>query len=96
MVKRMGGVRHKTRYKLSKPAGEHGRLRITARLAKFADGEKVSLAIDSACQAGVFHPRHHGKTGVVVGSQGKAYLVSIMDKNKRKTILALPVHLKHV
>jgi large subunit ribosomal protein L21e len=96
MVKRLGGSRHKTRYKLAKAPEEHGRLRITARLRTFNEGERVSLSLDSAAHAGSFHPRHHGKTGVIVAKQGRAYLVEINDKNKRKKILALPVHLHHV
>ena len=96
MVKRMGGSRHKTRYKLQRAAGEHGKLRLTARLAQFKEGEQVALIIDSSESKGMFFPRHHGKTGTVVGTQGRAYYVKIKDKNKTKTILALPVHLKHV
>ena len=64
MVRRMGGSRHKTRYKLQRAAGEHGKLRLTARLAQFKEGEQVALIIDSSESKGMFFPRHHGKTGL--------------------------------
>lgn len=96
MVKRMGGKRHKTRYKLQLAAGEHGRLRLTARLAQYAEGDHVALVLDASESKGMFFPRHHGKTGTVVGKQGRAYYVRFNDKNKAKTVLALPVHLRHV
>jgi large subunit ribosomal protein L21e len=96
MVRRMGGSRHKTRYKISKPSGQHGKLRLTARLAQYKEGDIVALIIDAAAHKGMFHPRHHGKTGTVVGKQGNAYLVRVMDKNKQKTLIATAVHLKHV
>ncbi len=96
MVKRHGGVRNKTRYKLSMKAGQHGRLRLTARFTQYAEGDRVALVIDASEQKGIFFPRHHGKTGTVVGKQGGAYLVAIHDKNKAKTIIATPIHLKRV
>jgi large subunit ribosomal protein L21e len=96
MVKRMGGSRHKTRYKLSRAAGEHGRIRLTAFLQRFNDGDKVALIIDPSVQKGMFHPRHHGKTGTVMGSQGRSYQVKFNDKGKDKIAVVHPVHLKHV
>lgn len=96
MVKRMGGSRHKTRYKLQRAAGERGRVRITAYMQEFKEGDKVALRIDPSVQKGMFFPRHHGKTGVIVGKQGRSYLVQISDKNKQKTLISHPVHLLHV
>jgi large subunit ribosomal protein L21e len=96
MVKRLGGFRHKTRYKLQRAAGERGKLRLTARFTTYSEGDRVALIIDPSEQKGIFFPRHHGKTGTVVGKQGGAYLVAIDDKDKAKTIIATPVHLKRI
>jgi large subunit ribosomal protein L21e len=96
MVTRLGGSRHKTRYKLQRPVRERGHLRLTQRLAKYTEGDKVALVIDSSVQHGLFYPRHHGKTGVVVGKQGNGYLVRVMDKNKAKTLITTAAHLKRV
>jgi len=37
--------------------------------------------------------RFHGKTGTVVGTQGRAYVLDVKDGNKIKTVLATPEHM---
>lgn len=96
MVKRLGGSRHKTRYKLQKPAGQSGRVRITAYFQQFSVGDAVALTLDSSVHKGTYHPRHYGKTGTVTGTQGSSYAVRINDNGKEKTVLAHPVHLRRV
>jgi large subunit ribosomal protein L21e len=96
MVKRLGGMRHKTRYKLRKAAGTKGKVSLTAFLKEYKEGDTVALIAEPAVQKGMFHPRHHGKTGKVVGKQGTAYNVSISDGNKQKTLVVHPIHMKHV
>jgi len=94
---RFGGPRKKTRYKLQKHSSEHGRVRITAHMQTFNEGDSVALTPDSSVQRGMYHPRFIGMTGVVTGMQGKSYRVKISNKGKTKTLLVLPVHLrKHV
>jgi large subunit ribosomal protein L21e len=39
-------------------------------------------------------PRFHGKTGKVIGKRGSAYLLSVMDGNKEKTVISRPEHMK--
>lgn len=94
MVRRLGGSRRKTRYKLQKRSDEHGRVRITAFMQTFKVGDTVNLSPDSSIQRGMFHPRHIGKTGTVCGIQGKSYRVKIRDKDKMKEMIVHPVHLK--
>ncbi len=96
MVKRLGGSRHKTRYKLQKRADDHGRVHITAYFQKFAVGDAVSLVLDSSVHKGSYHPRHYGRTGKITGMQGASYTVNVKDHNKEKTIIAHPVHLRRV
>ncbi len=40
--------------------------------------------------------RFHGKTGTVVGNQGKAFVLEVKDGNKIKTVLVTPEHLRKV
>ena len=40
------------------------------------------------------HPRFQGRTGVVVGQRGRAYIVQIRDGGKIKTLFVRPEHLK--
>ncbi len=94
MVKRSRGIRSKTRYKLKRKFGERGLSPITRSLQKFNGGEKANIVIDPSIHKGQPHPRFHGLTGTVVGSQGKAYLISIKDGNKLKTLIIRPEHLK--
>ena len=96
MVTRVGGSRRKTRYKMQMRAHEHGRVRITAFMEKYASGDKVALTPDPSVHKGMFHPRHIGRTGVVVSNRGTSYLVKIHDQNKEKTLIVHPVHLRHV
>ena len=94
MVKRSRGIRNKTRDKLKRKFGERGLSPITRSLQKFQEGDKANIIIDPSNHKGQPHPRFHGLTGTVVGTQGKAYLVNIKDGNKLKTLIIRPEHLK--
>lgn len=96
MVKRSKGARINTRTKLKRGLRTRGLTPINRSLQQFDEGEKVSLALDSSVQKGMPHPRFYGKIGTVTGKQGNAWLVSITDGNKEKTIIARPEHLKRV
>ncbi|MBW2964135.1 50S ribosomal protein L21e [Candidatus Woesearchaeota archaeon] len=94
MTTRIGGVRRKTRAKLQKPRREKGKLSIRKFMQKFNEGDKVQLTAEPAYQKGMYHPRFHGKTGVVNGTSGKCYTVAISDKGIEKTVIVHPVHLR--
>lgn len=94
MVQRIGGFRRKTRGKLSKRIGEKGRIIISRFLQRFEEGEKVKLAADPAYQKGMYHPRFHGKAGVVKGKEGSCYKVEIKDGKKAKLLIVHPIHLR--
>jgi large subunit ribosomal protein L21e len=94
MVVRSRGSRSKTRSKMRKHVRERSTVPITRAMQTFKEGEMVHVVIDSAYQKGIPHPKWHGKTGKVVGSRGRAYLVNIKDQKSEKTIIAYPVHLK--
>jgi large subunit ribosomal protein L21e len=57
-------------------------------------GDKASINLDGRVQHGMPHPRYQGKTGVVVGQQGRAFLVEIVEGKKAKTLLVGPEHLQ--
>ena len=42
------------------------------------------------------HRRFQGKTGVITGTQGRAYVVSVKDGNMQKTVVARPEHLRPI
>ncbi len=94
MTKRIGGFRRKSRHKLAKLIREHGKLSIAKYMQSFGKGDKVCLVAESSVQKGMYFPRFHGRTGVVIGKQGECYAIQIDDLGMEKTVIVHPVHLK--
>ena len=95
-MKRVGGARRKSRYKMKKSISEKGKLHIKKFLQSFEEGDKVLLKAYPSHQGGLFCLRFHGKIGEVSGKQGECYKVNIKDGNKPKVALVHPVHLVRV
>ena len=94
MVKRLGGIRRKTRYKFRKQKRARGKISMTRYFQSFAPGDRVYLTVESAVQKGMYHPSFVGKSGIVKGKRGKCYEVTINDLGKEKTLVIHPVHLR--
>jgi len=94
MVQRVGGFRRKTRSKLRKSKKDRGKISTTKYIQVFKMGEVVCLKAEPAIQKGMYFPRYHGKSGNIVGKQGKCYYVKIKDGKKDKTLLVHPIHLR--
>lgn len=95
-MKRIGGSRRKTRYKMRKSISERGKIPIRRFLASFENDEKVLLKAFPSHQGGLFSLRFHGKIGKITGKQGSCYKVEIKDGNKVKECVVHPVHLLKV
>jgi large subunit ribosomal protein L21e len=95
-MQRTGGTRRKTRSKLSKNVRAKGKIAIRRYFQNFEEGETVYFVAEPAVQKGMYHPKFHGKAGVVSKKQGSNYYVRIKDGNKEKSILIHPIHLKKV
>ena len=95
-MQRIGGMRRKTRHKLSKGVRSQGKLSLTRFFQEFKEGDAVCLSAEPAVQRGMYFPRFHGKVARVKKRKGDCYYVSIKDGNKRKDLLVHPVHLKKV
>jgi large subunit ribosomal protein L21e len=93
-MKRTGGLRRKTRHKLKKNVRTKGKISLRRFFQRFSEGDKVYLTAEPAVQKGLYHPRFHGKAGIIRSKQGSNYYVDIKDGNKPKTLLTHPVHLK--
>ncbi|MBD3387551.1 MAG: 50S ribosomal protein L21e [Candidatus Altiarchaeales archaeon] len=93
-MKGSDGLRRRTRNLRVKPR-ERGKVSIRSRLQKFDDEDRVSIRINPASQ-NIPHPRFNGRTGKVVGSQGRAYFVEVRDGGKSKKVLVTPEHLRRV
>ena len=93
-MQRVGGFRRKTRRKLSKGIRQKGKISIRRFFQKLDDGDRVYLVGEPAYQKGFYHPRFHGKAGIISGKQGTNYFVKIKDGNKMKKLIVHPLHLK--
>ncbi len=96
MVKKIGGFRRKTRYKLARPRRERGKLSITRIFQKFEAGDKVILEANSFSQRGMYHPREHGKVAVVKEKAGRSYKLSLKEGKKEKNPIVHPMHLRKI
>ena len=96
MVQRTGGYRRKTRSKLRKNIWERGKISIKNFLQGFNEGDKVAFKAEPAVQRAMYHPRYHGKVGVVKRKVGKCYEVNITDGSKQKTFMVHPIHLRRL
>ena len=94
MVTRTKGSRQGTRSILRKSKRERRRLFIGRTMHTYQEGDKVAIVLDGAQQKGMPHRRFHGLTGSIVKSQGNAFVVSVVQGNMQKTVVARPEHLR--
>ena len=92
-MKRVGGSRRKSRYKMRLSISDKGKLPLKRFLQSFENGDRVLLRAYPGHQDGLFDLKFHGKIGEVIGKQGTCYKVSIRDGNKLKACIVHPVHL---
>jgi large subunit ribosomal protein L21e len=88
------GQKKKTRYKYKKDLRERGMAPVTAAIQEFEPGQRVHIVVNPSVQTGMPHRRFHGRTGVIVGKQGRAWVLEIADGNLTKTVVSLPQHLR--
>ncbi len=83
-----------TRNKLKNHPRERGTSPPQRAIQEYEVGQKVHLKLDPSIPDGRFHPRFNGHTGEVVGKQGRAFKVRIVDGGKEKTLITRPAHLR--
>ncbi|WP_459195104.1 50S ribosomal protein L21e [Halosimplex sp. J119] len=88
------GPQKKSRKKLRNKPRESGTSPPQRAVAEYEVGEKVHLKIDPSVPEGRYHPRFDGRTGEVVGEQGAAYKVEIVDGDTEKTLIVKPAHIR--
>jgi len=95
-MKHHGSFRRKTRSKLRKHYKTKGKISIRKFFQEFNEGDRVVLKAEPAYQKGMYYPRFHGKSALVLGQRGRCYEVLIKDGKKDKMLIVHPVHLKKV
>lgn len=96
MVKASHGLRRKGRNILRKSPRARGLSPITHEFVHFDIGEQAHIHLDPSIVKGAPHIRFHGKTGTVLATQGRAYLLSVKDGDKYKTVVSRPEHMRKV
>jgi large subunit ribosomal protein L21e len=70
-------------------------LTVPGLISSYLVGDRV--AIDSQSKySGMPHPRYRGRTGLIIDTRGKAYVVQVQDGNMLKELVVPPVHLRLV
>ncbi|QLK26623.1 50S ribosomal protein L21e [Natrinema zhouii] len=88
------GPRQGTRKKLANSPRDRGTSPPQRAIQEYEEGEKVHLKIDPSVADGRYHPRFDGRTGEVIGKQGSAFKVQIVDGDKEKTLLVTAAHMR--
>lgn len=94
MVRKSKGTWFRSRQILKKPARKKGMPPLSSMLRKYTIGDKVAVILEPSIQRGRPHRRFHGKTGTIMGKQGRAYLVSLKDMGREKLIISRSEHLR--
>ena len=94
MVKASKGYRRRTRSVMRRRVRERGLSPITKIFQTFDVGAKASVNIDPSMHRGQPHIRFQGRTGTVVGMQGKSYLIDVMMGDMKKQVIVSPEHLR--
>jgi len=95
-MQRIGGIRRRSRYKMTKPHKQKGKIQLRRYFQLLNDGDKVIVKAEPSIQKGLYHQRFHGKTGIITGRIGRSYKVQINDLGKMKTLILHPVHLRRI
>lgn len=96
MVKKSQGYRARTRSLMSKRTRDKGLSSLSTVLIDYQEGDRVNIVIDSAMHKGMPHKRYHGKTGIISGARGRAWLVDVNLGKAVKTLIVRPEHLRPV
>jgi len=72
-----------------------GKIKLSEYFKELSQGDKVTVVRELSIPAN-FPKRFQGRTGVVEGKRGKAYIVKIKDQNKEKKFIIEPIHLKKI
>jgi len=72
-----------------------GKLQLSRYFQKLEKGDSVAVVRELSIKSS-FPVRLQGRTGLIEGKRGKAYIVKIKDQSKEKKFLIEPIHLKKI
>ena len=74
---------------------EKGKIKFSRYFQEFKNGETAAVVRELSINAS-FPKRLQGRTGIIEGKRGKAYIIKINDIKKEKKFLIEPIHLKKI
>jgi len=74
---------------------DKGKTPLSRVFVKLNEEDKVVLMHNPSFTR-VFPPRFRGRTGVIKGMRGRAYVVGLKDGGKNKTFIINQIHLKKI
>jgi len=78
-----------------KPVRTRGKLQFSKYFQELKKGDAVAVVAEVSMQPR-FPKRLQGKTGIVEGKRGEAYVINIKDIHKEKKFLIEPIHLRRI
>lgn len=78
-----------------KPVREKGKIKLSRMFQKLKKGDSVAIVRELSLKSNMPR-RYQGRTGMIEGIRGKAYIVKIKDMKKEKKFIINPVHLKKI
>ena len=94
MGKNPRGMRHGTRSLYRKHFRERGLAPLGKLLIKYKLNDRVDVIPDPSIQKTLPHKRFYGKVGTIVELRGRAFMIEIMDGEKKKNIILKKEHLR--
>jgi large subunit ribosomal protein L21e len=72
-----------------------GKIQLSKYFQDFKEGDFVSVVKERSLPSS-YPPRLQGRTGVVKGKKGRAYVLAIKDQTKEKEFVIPAIHLKKI
>ena len=72
-----------------------GKIQLSRYFQELEKGTPINIVCEYAVQSS-FPKRLQGRTGIIDGKRGRAYIVKLKDQNKEKRFLIEPIHLKKI
>ena len=78
-----------------KSSKTRGKLQLSRYFQELNEGDRVAVIKEKSIPSS-FPKRIQGRTGIVEGKRGKAYIVKIKEINREKRFIIEPIHLKKI
>ncbi len=78
-----------------KSSKTRGKLQFSRYFQELNEGDRVAVIKEKSIPSS-FPKRLQGRTGIVEGKRGRAYMVKVKEINREKRFIIEPIHLKKI